>query len=121
MSPNKPPIHEDSTLVPLSGGIIRHAEYFVDPALSFANGWNQVYGTMVSLPAEIVAAAVIVDFWSQINNAVWISVFGVLLVASNLFFVRIYGELEFTFASLKIMLIVGLNIMASQLLSELST
>jgi amino acid permease len=105
----------------LSGGIIRHAEYFVDPALSFANGWNQVYGTMVSLPAEIVAAAVIVDFWSQISNAVWIVVFGVLLVASNLFFVRIYGELEFSFASLKIMLIIGLNIMASQLLSELST
>ncbi|KAH0123447.1 amino acid permease-like protein, partial [Aureobasidium melanogenum] len=36
-------ISELSTLVPLSGGVTRHAEYFVDPALSFANGWNQVY------------------------------------------------------------------------------
>lgn len=50
-------IAEMSALVPLSGGVIRHAEYFVDPALSFANGWNQVYGSMVSLPAELVAAA----------------------------------------------------------------
>ncbi|KAG0651995.1 Proline-specific permease [Hyphodiscus hymeniophilus] len=105
-------IAELSALVPLSGGIIRHAEYFVDPALSFANGWNHVYNTMVSLPAELVAAAVIVEFWSSINPAIWITVFGVLLVASNLFLVRIYGELEFTFASLKIMLIIGLNIMA---------
>ncbi|RDW87294.1 hypothetical protein BP5796_02988 [Coleophoma crateriformis] len=105
-------IAELSALVPLSGAIIRHAEYFVDPALSFANGWNGVYGSMVSLPAELVAAAVIVQFWSAISPAVWIVVFGAILIVSNLFFVRIYGELEFTFASLKIMLIIGLNIMA---------
>ncbi|RFU30926.1 hypothetical protein B7463_g5407, partial [Scytalidium lignicola] len=101
-----------NALVPLSGSIVRHAEYFVDPALSFANGWNHVYGTMVSLPAELVAAAVIVQFWNQTSSAVWITVFGLLLVASNLFLVRIYGELEFTFATLKILLILGLNIMA---------
>lgn len=66
---------------------------------------------MVSLPAELVAAAVVVQFWSTINSAIWITVFGVLLVISNVLFVRVYGELEFTFASLKIMLIIGLNIM----------
>lgn len=102
-------IAEMSALVPLSGGIIRHAEYFVDPALSFANGWNSVYSTMVSLPAEIVAAAVIVDFWASINNAIWITIFGVLLLLSNIILVRIYGELEFGFATLKIMLIIGLS------------
>ncbi|TVY51018.1 Proline-specific permease [Lachnellula cervina] len=105
-------IAELSALVPLTGAIIRHADYFVDPALSFAQGWNTVYNHMVSLPAELVAAAVIVQFWSTVNSAVWITVFGILLLISNLLFVRVYGELEFTFASLKIMLIVGLNIMA---------
>lgn len=100
-----------SALVPLSGGAIRHAEYFVDPALSFAYGWNYVYSCLVSVPAEIVAAAVIVEFWVSLNNAIWISVFGVILFASNIFFVRIYGELEFFFATLKIMLVVGMNIM----------
>ncbi|EMR87058.1 putative amino acid protein [Botrytis cinerea BcDW1] len=75
-------------LVPLSGGIIRHAEYFVDPALSFANGWNQVYSNIITIPAELVAAAVLIQFWVQINNAVWIICFGFLLVISNLLFVR---------------------------------
>ncbi|KAB8289972.1 hypothetical protein EYC80_010299 [Monilinia laxa] len=56
-------------LVPLSGGIIRHAEYFVDPALSFANGWNQVYSNIITIPAELVAAAVLIQFWVEINNA----------------------------------------------------
>lgn len=106
-------IAELSALVPLSGGVIRHAEYFVDPALSFANGWNAIYSYMVSLPAEIVAAAVIVQFWNDvISPGVWITVFGLLLILSNIILVRIYGELEFFFASLKILLIIGVNIMA---------
>lgn len=46
------------------------------------------------------------------SNGVWITIFGLLLVASNVFLVRIYGELEFFFANLKIMLVVGLNIMS---------
>lgn len=105
-------IAELSALIPLSGAIIRHAEHLVDPALSFAQGWNSIYSSLVSLPAELVAAAVIVDFWSSVNSAVWITVFGLLLVIANLMFIRVYGEMEFTFASLKIMLIIGLNLMA---------
>ncbi|KAK3113531.1 hypothetical protein LTR53_009080 [Teratosphaeriaceae sp. CCFEE 6253] len=110
-------IAEMSALVPLSGGIVRHAEFFFDPALSFANGWNNLYNYAVSLPAEVVAAAVIVDYWATINNGIWITVFGLLLVASNVFLVRIYGELEFIFALLKIMLIVGLNLMSLVIVS----
>ncbi len=103
-------IAELSALLPLSGAIIRHAEHFVDPALSFAQGWNTVYSVMVSLPAELVAAAVIVEFWSTVSSAVCITAFGFLLICANLLFIRVYGEMEFVFASLKIMLIIGLNI-----------
>ncbi|KAF2718803.1 hypothetical protein K431DRAFT_252458 [Polychaeton citri CBS 116435] len=98
---------EMSALVPLSGGVVRPAEYFFDPALAFAQGWNTVYATAMLLPAEMVASAVIIDFWISINNAVWITVLGALLIVSNFFFVRIYGELEFFFAILKILLVVG--------------
>ncbi|RDL37582.1 uncharacterized protein BP5553_05015 [Venustampulla echinocandica] len=105
-------IAELSALAPLTGGIIRHAENFVDPALSFAQGWNLIYNYLIGLPAEIVAAAVIVQFWSTINSAIWITIFAVLIIICNVLFVRVYGELEFTFATLKIILIVGLNIMA---------
>ncbi|KAK4982157.1 hypothetical protein LTR66_009443 [Elasticomyces elasticus] len=75
-------IGELSALVPLSGGIIGHADYFVDPAISSANGWNQVYSYMVSLPAEIVAAALSIEFWKTINSATWITIFGALLGVS---------------------------------------
>ncbi|KAF7163936.1 hypothetical protein CNMCM6106_000708 [Aspergillus hiratsukae] len=104
---------EMGALVPLSGGLVRYAEYFFDPAMAFANGWNQVYLYSVTLPAEIVAASVLVEFWTTaINNAIWITVFSALVLIAALVFVRIYGELEFAFAILKILLIIGVNIMA---------
>jgi amino acid transporter len=103
---------EMGALVPLNGGVVRYAEYFFDPAMSFANGWNQVYSYLVSIPAEIVAAAVLVEFWVTVNNAIWITVFGALMILTAVLFVRVYGELEFGFSMLKIMLIIGINIMA---------
>ncbi|KAJ5238901.1 hypothetical protein N7468_003520 [Penicillium chermesinum] len=105
-------VGEMGALVPLNGGVIRYAEIFCDPALAFANGWNQVYSYIVSIPSELVAAAVIVEFWVTINNAIWITIFGILMIVTALLFVRIYGELEFGFSILKIMLVIGINIMA---------
>ncbi|KAJ5929466.1 amino acid permease [Penicillium verhagenii] len=104
-------IGELSALIPLSGGVIRPASYFVDPAFSFAQGWNVTYQYLISIPAEISAAAVIIQFWVTVNNAIWVTVFSAVLFASNLFLVRIYGEIEFTLAILKVCLIVGMNIM----------
>lgn len=105
-------VGEMGALVPLNGGVVRYAELFCDPALSFANGWNQIYSYIISIPAEIVAAAVIVEFWITVSNAIWITIFGLLMTVTALLFVRIYGELEFGFSMLKIMLIIGVNIMA---------
>ncbi|KGO68271.1 Amino acid/polyamine transporter I [Penicillium expansum] len=105
-------VGEMGTLVPLNGGIVRYAEYFVDPALAFANGYNVVYSYLVSIPAEIVAAAVLVQFWSDLNSAIWVTIFGLLMICTALVFVRVYGELEFAFSMMKILLIIGVNIMA---------
>ncbi|KAJ4258236.1 hypothetical protein NW762_008385 [Fusarium torreyae] len=63
------------------------------------------------MPAEISAAATLVQFWNtSINPGVWITIFLVFIIAVNLCGVRLYGESEVVFASLKIMLIVGLII-----------
>ena len=60
----------------------------------------------------VVAAAVLVEFWVTINNAIWITIFSALVIITAMLFVRIYGELEFFFSMLKIALIIGINIMA---------
>ncbi|KAK6364707.1 hypothetical protein LTS17_012005 [Exophiala oligosperma] len=105
-------VGEMGALLPLSGGYVRYSEYFFDRSASFAQGWNMVYSYLVAIPAELVAAAVLVEFWSSLNPAVWITVFGIIMLISTLVFVRVYGELEFAFALLKIALIIGINILA---------
>ncbi|KAJ7233154.1 amino acid permease-domain-containing protein, partial [Mycena haematopus] len=43
----------------------------VDPAFSFTMGWNYWYNWIVVLPAELSAAAVLINYWNKtVNNAV---------------------------------------------------
>ena len=53
--------------LPLPGGHIKLAERFVDPAFSFTMGWNYWYNWVIILPAELSAAAVLINFWNQVS------------------------------------------------------
>lgn len=98
--------------LPIPGGHIKLAERFVDPALSFTMGWNYWYNWVIILPAELSAAAVLINFWNTtINNAAWISICLVVVVTINLFGAGAYGEAEFWFASIKVLTITGLIIL----------
>ncbi|GAA5834721.1 hypothetical protein JCM9279_007091 [Rhodotorula babjevae] len=100
---------EMTTLYPVSGAFTHYSARFVDPALGFALGWNYWYSYAITLPTEITAAALVIQFWrDDINVAVWISVFYVVICSFNFFGVRAYGEAEFWFSILKIITIIGL-------------
>jgi len=106
---------EMATWLPLPGSIPQFCARYVDDALGFAVGWNNWYASAITLCAEISAASIVIQFWSgaqHINVAVWISLIIVLVVCLNIFAIAIYGEAEFIFASVKIITIVGLLIMA---------
>lgn len=106
---------EMATWLPLPGSIPQYCARYVDPALGFAVGWNSWYQSAITLCAEISAAAVLVQFWDQnekINPAVWITIIIILILVLNIFAVSIYGEAEFIFASIKIITILGLLIVA---------
>ena len=92
--------------LPIAGGHITLAERFVDPAFSFAMGWNYWYisgyiefayswrltfhspfryNWVIVLPAELSAAAILIGFWNKtVNPAVWITICMVVVVAINL-------------------------------------
>ncbi|KAK1585929.1 amino acid permease [Colletotrichum navitas] len=102
---------EITSFMPSTGGFIRHATKFVEPALGAATGWNFWYTMSISVPAEISAAATLIQFWNtSVNPGVWITVFLVFIITINFCGVRLYGESEVVFASLKIMTIIGLII-----------
>jgi amino acid transporter len=63
---------------------------------------------MVTLPLEIVATAITIQYWnSPVSAAVWVTIFLVLIISVNLFGVTGYGEAEFWFALVKVIAIIG--------------
>ncbi|KAK3935078.1 amino acid permease/ SLC12A domain-containing protein [Diplogelasinospora grovesii] len=106
---------EMATWLPLPGAIPQFCARYVDDALGFAVGWNNWYSSSITICAEISAASVVIGYWqgaAEINVAVWISLLLVLVICLNIFAVSVYGEAEFCFASIKMVTIVGLLIMA---------
>ncbi|KAI1908298.1 hypothetical protein LOZ12_003984 [Ophidiomyces ophidiicola] len=106
---------EMATWLPLPGAIPQFCTRYVDPAMGFAVGWNNWYQCSITLCVEIAAASVIIQFWNgavHINVAAWISLLIVLVLCLNVFAVAVYGEAEFIFASIKIVTIVGLLLLA---------
>jgi amino acid transporter len=101
---------EVAALLPVTGSFVRHAEFLVDPAFGFAIGLNIVYGNLLSVPAEISAICVLFQYWTDLNPAIWICIFIVITFVVGISFVGIYGEVEFFFACLKILLVIFLII-----------
>ena len=101
---------EVSALLPVTGSFVRHAETLIDPAWGFAAGWNIVYGNALSIPSEITAICVLFQFWTDLNSAVFIVIFIALTFTVGIAFVRVFGEVEFAFASLKLLLVIFLII-----------
>lgn len=101
---------EVASLMPATSATVRHLEQFIDPAWGFAYGWISVWGSI--MPGEISAAAVIVSYWTDLNEAIFITIFIVVIVLLNSWSIRFYGEVEFGFALIKLTLLVGLIIVS---------
>lgn len=106
---------EMATWLPLPGSIPQFCARYADDAMGFAVGWNNWYASAITLCTEISAAAVVIQYWhgaDHISVAVWITLLILLVLCLNIFAIQIYGEAEFIFASLKIITMVGLLLMA---------
>ncbi|CAO1638543.1 unnamed protein product [Sympodiomycopsis kandeliae] len=98
--------------LPVPGGHVKLAERFVGRPLSFAMGWLYVFNWLITMPTELVAASILVSFWSDLSPAIFIVVFGIVAIGINLLGTRAYGEAEFWFASIKVITIVGLILLS---------
>ncbi|KAJ6587507.1 amino acid permease-domain-containing protein [Mycena vulgaris] len=96
---------------------IHFAERFLDPALGFVLGWLHWYGGVVNLPTEMIGATLIIGFWDsgpdgsampKSHLAGYLTV-GRLLseIYAHLKVTRWFGETEFIFALIKILLAIG--------------
>lgn len=105
---------EVATFLPISGASMAYyCNRYVSSSLGFALGWLYFYSFGILVAYEITAASIVINFWpSTINIAVWITIMLVVIVALNLCPVGIFGETEFWFAGVKVIMIIGLLILA---------
>ena len=75
------------------------------------SSYNLVYGNLLSIPTEISAICVLFQYWTDVNQSIWIIVTIILTVTVGFSAIRIYGEVEFWFALLKILFIIFLIIL----------
>ncbi|KAH9816644.1 amino acid permease/ SLC12A domain-containing protein [Melampsora americana] len=99
------------TMFPISGSFTHYPCRFVDPALGFAVGWNYWYSMTIAVPSEIIAAAIVMNYWHiPVHTVVWLIFFTVTCCGLNFFGVKWYGESEFACAALKVTAVVVLII-----------
>lgn len=105
---------EFAAFLPVAGSTTAYfGNRFVSKSLGFTLGWVYWYICAITVPAEITAASLVIEYWSPpVNPGVFIAVILVVIVALNCFPVNVYGEVEFWFASIKVIGIIGLLFMS---------
>ena len=88
-------IVEVAAYLPVSGGTMGfYGHRNASDSLGFAMGWLYFYSLGILVPYEITAAGIVIDYWNtDVNIAVWISIFIVVIVALNTLPVAFYGEM----------------------------
>jgi AAT family amino acid transporter/D-serine/D-alanine/glycine transporter len=93
---------------PVSGSFASYAEEFIGPWSGFATGWSYWFMWVVTGMAQITAVGVYVHYWLP-NAPQWIPALVTLgaLFCVNVFTVRLFGEIEFWFALVKVLTLVA--------------
>jgi amino acid transporter, AAT family len=97
------------TYRPVAGSFATYADEFCGPLAGFVTGWSYWFAWVVTAMAELTAIGIYVRFWLP-DVPQWLPGLIALLVlyGTNLLAVRVYGELEFWFALIKVVTIVAL-------------
>jgi AAT family amino acid transporter len=97
------------TYRPVAGSFATYADEFCGRFAGFATGWSYWFAWVVTAMAELTAIGIYVRYWYP-DIPQWLPALVALaaLYGSNLLAVRVFGELEFWFALVKVVTIVAL-------------
>ncbi|WP_416828249.1 amino acid permease [Ectobacillus polymachus] len=89
---------------------------YIGPWAGFVTGWTYWFCWIMTAMADLIAVGVYVQYWFRIPQWVPAIVCLVLLLGLNLLTVKLFGELEFWFALIKVITILALIIIGIVLL-----
>lgn len=101
---------------PVAGSFATYAEEYINPWAGFVTGWTYWFTWIVTGMAELTAVGVYFHYWFP-SIPQWAPALAALLVlyGANMIAVKVFGEMEFWFALVKVvtivaMLVVGLAV-----------
>ncbi|KAL8281434.1 hypothetical protein RQP46_006118 [Phenoliferia psychrophenolica] len=98
---------EMSSLIPVSGAFATFAGRFVGPSFEFCLGWSYFLQWTFSIPSELVAASVILSYWTdKLQSWEWSIIIIVPVFLLQLINVRACAESEYWLALIKVVMIV---------------
>ncbi|OBZ70069.1 Lysine-specific permease [Grifola frondosa] len=98
---------EMASYIPVSGTFAVFGARFVSPALGFTLGWNYWLQWSLSIPSELTAAAVILQYWdARLQPWQWALIIIAPIFVMQLIHVRVYGESEYWFAMIKVIMVI---------------
>ncbi|MFJ5438916.1 amino acid permease [Pectobacterium brasiliense] len=102
---------------PVAGSFSHFAYKYWGDFAGFASGWNYWVLYVLVAMAELSAVGIYVQYWWP-DIPTWVSaaVFFLLINAINLANVKVYGEMEFWFAIIKVVAIIGMIVFGGWLL-----
>ncbi|PVH70514.1 hypothetical protein DL98DRAFT_436927, partial [Cadophora sp. DSE1049] len=123
---------EMTALFPIQGSVFVLPARFLDVGVGYAAGWMTWFSWVIIVAAEVLAVAELFDFrfsedylkktagfsgehpslgWQfgqDINSAIWVMIFLLIILLANCLPVLWYGRLEYIFGCIKMCFIVGL-------------
>ncbi|MCS4277745.1 MULTISPECIES: amino acid permease [Mycetocola] len=94
---------------PISGSFGQYASRYIGPFAGFLTGWTYTFEMFVVALADVTAFSVYMGFWfPDVDRWIWILALIFFIAAVNLISVKVFGELEFWFALIKIVAIIGM-------------
>lgn len=92
------------------------AEEYLGPWASFVTGWTYWFCWIMTAMADVIAVGVYVKYWFNIPQWIPALICVIILLGLNLLTVKLFGELEFWFALIKVITILALIIIGVILL-----
>lgn len=103
---------ELAVAIPISGSFITYTSDFISPSVACGVGWSYWINWVAYIPAECIAGGIIMEYFTGIDGYIWGFGFALLITYINLIDVKIFGEIEFWLALIKILALLGFVIVA---------
>jgi len=96
---------------PVAGSFSMYAREYLGPLAGYITGWNYWFLWITTCMAEITAVGIYMEYWFPgVPRWLWALAALLLMAIINVIAVKVYGELEFWFALIKIITIVAMII-----------